>query len=472
MKLGMSRDMLTDLAIQMHTLTTGQDYQADYATSAILRFNDLTGDYEIVPLALAIQDEDNSILGYLLGRKAITSDFELRDFSLDAIEKIREDEHEHVFLFKGTKNMFVDSLEGGNGRSAFVSLDNEENRQKIREYAIRRFVKDVSDGNFSINGNNYSEREMFQMMKNGADFNAYIADYYNLKYTLPLQDLWYDFIKSYEGIGVAKEVLPSIFNSVQSMYAGREIKTGNQLIDDVVERSSETLKDTVDEYQYSIIMDTLKYGINSAALSNEDKINFENYAYRVKAEADFETVGLDEGIIDRIINNDSVEMENVRDYISRLSDDEKIYCIKQILLKRMNGSDIYSVLNARDGKTLEDVIKSLGRTTKRGVDRDMVTDWKSKNKKYNLFNVTKNTVHAVFDLEWLTRDNDDVNDPYRDGLYQVAFSVRDPADPTKVRKFNFLVSSRLNSGAQQKDVCSSKRCWIIYRRGKKDLKRI
>lgn len=443
-----TKEAATELALKLHILTTGMTYQSEYATSMMLEFDDTTGEYKIVPLDLSAGNEDNTLFQYFLARKAYDDEFNEVDYSLASIAKQRKDnDHKHFYLVKGSKNMFVDSLAGeSSDTSGMFCLDTGDDRNRMLTFIINKSLENVTT------------KESQAILDNISNLQKHLADYYDLGKKIPMQDLWAKLYKDFKSIGVDISVLPTIFNSVQGLYVGNATTLNKQVIDDVIQKLEEN-KDSMDTYSFNVIMDTLKFGVNSATLNQEDKENFVQasnvlrHSYEVgKTNEELSHIQktLHDGIITPFVEGASGEiLDLAKQMISKLSDEDKEYCLKQILLNRLNGSDIYSILNSSiNNQTLEQVRSSLA------TGDDFTTDWKTKDGLYNIFTAAKNKVHAVFDLEWLTKKNDP---NYNKGLYQIAFAIRKP-DATnnnyykydkntlpKNLEFNILIKDNLYS---------------------------
>ena len=436
------KPMIADIAIKMHAYSTGATYQSEFASTLIIEYDSSTNEYKITPLQLTGSDEDRALFSYFMGREAFTTDDQRVVYSLDNMEKILSDPNKHIFLYKGAKDMFVDNIDGRNTNSTFVELTTKDKSIKDssnNDILLKATLPQFKDKIIYKSLDGLSDLEKYDVIK--TNFAQHLETFYGYKYRLSSEQIWHHLENQFENIGVIAPVLQSIFGGVKAISSARRTSLGGNIIDDVIAESIDK-QGSIDDYHIHLLMDTLKYGVNSSILTSEDNVNFDNASNVLTSKA-IESFGPNgeqivqklDNIVQALIEDNGVN-ELTAKAISKMSTEEKVYCIKKLMLERRDGSDIFTLLNLRH-HDLDEIKNHLSKT------EDQKTDdtFRINKKNYTVFNVTKNVNHAIIDLEWLYNKEEN----YDKGVYQIALVFVDPSSNTQ-RKINILVKDNILLG--------------------------
>lgn len=441
-------DVLLDLGLQANLLTTGADYQAEFASSLILKYNSETKEYTIVPLVTSSSDSDRGLFRYFLGLE--TDNYKVKNITLKNIqEETKNNPKIHYILLSSEKNSFRESVDGYTETSRLLYLNNEETQKQLQNTIIKKAL-DYDD---FING-----------LPNKETIEKKVKAYYDL-HAPTSRDIWRNVVNSLIDLGVDKSVAELVFPTVESLYVGNPTSQNDQWVQDNLAKILESFRYKVPSEQFKVLSDAICWGITNRVLGSRDSAALVTESLNI--EQDYITSQSLKGISEKTITDniervtniiDAIEENNpeVKDYLKRnikeLDKDTKVYLLKQLLLHRQSGFDLYAILNmSSKNKSLLDISKNIKTSLDTTVDNWVQSSINKKNK-VSYSNIVRTSNHAVYDAEWFYSDNE--KSTVKD-VYQLGFVIRkavtdeqkskaiDSDTINDLQKFNILIKPNL-----------------------------
>ncbi len=412
-------DILMELGLKANLLTTGADYQAEFASSLILKWNKETNEYSIVPLRTSSSDTEQSLYRYFLGLK--TGDSDVNDITLKTINEDIANNPTHYFLLSSSKNAFLESPDGYNETTRLLYLNDINVQKSLRENMVKKAI--IARDGFVLNvpGEN--------------DLMNLLDSYYNV-HAVTTYDVWRNVVDSLRTLGVSDSVADLLYPTVESLYVGNPSSLNDQWVQDTLAEFIESYKGKVPSVQFKTFSDAIAWGITNRVLKAQDIAALKNNEFEI--ETAYREAQLKKGItqkeisnnterveaiIDSIKSNDTDVINYVKQNIESLDKDTQVYLIQKLLLDRKDGFDLYAILNmSSKNKTLFDISESIRPTINNELSNDWVHSPKNKSKNITATNVVSDTNHVVYDAEWFIPENGKKNS-FTD-VYQIGLCLR------------------------------------------------
>lgn len=433
-------EVLFDLGIQANLLTTGADYQSEYASSIVLKYNSKTKEYEIVPLVTSSTDTEKDVFSYFLGVE--TRHDKVKNISLATIEEeINADKNVHYFLLKSNKNSFREAVDGFNDKTRLLYLNNEQTRIDLQDAIITKMI---------------NSREDWLTYTPSRDLlSKHLNEYYRLD-KIKTIDIWDNVVDSLVNIGVDKDVAELVRPTVESLYVGNPTSLNDQWVNDSFGEFLEDFRNRVPSKQFKAFTDALCWGITYKALKTQDdsaileasftlEQTFNNHLIKdlgMSYENANEVLDRIDKIVSAIMENNPDYYDTIKQNIADLSSDAatkkdiQTYLIQKLLLNRKDAFDLFSIVNMSRGKSLLDIKNA----SKKQNTSDIATSWvNTKNNKDNnidAYNFVTKTNHAIYDTEYLVSDEEG-KEPSFDDVYQIGYIIRKAAKDTIVSEDTF-----------------------------------
>ena len=443
---GLTDDQIIEIGMKANALTTGADFQAEYGSALLIKYNNQTKEFEVNPLQTSTSDPDRDLFRYLLGKDIDGFGKQITFKSIK--DDLDKDQNTHYLLLKSAKNAFKENIDGYNDATRLIDLNNEANRQDLLYHLIdKAILNETNDINF---------------IPNNTDVLEAVSKYYNL-HAISTKDIWSNLASQFRNLGLSEDIIATIYPTVRSLNSANPTSLNDQVVYNYLGNFIDSYKDKLDSVQFKNISEAVTFGVNNAALNIQDITVLDNYTNKLDSEFEAslveslksqgaknirETVDNKIELIDDIVSSFNDTRAEKLDpslpaRVKSLSPEEQQYLIKKIFLTKLDGNEIFNILNGTT-KSLADIHKSV-------IDSisDELDTWKPKHHSdITLLNAVTKGNYAVVDAEWLVNkdDSEDLTTAYQLG-FVIGKSQKDTSvssDTLKnVTRYNILIRKNI-----------------------------
>ena len=446
---GLSQNDIAEIATLMNLYSTGVSRQAEYTGYLFLKIyneEDAEGNvikkYSLSPISSSTMNPDDAVITTLLfDTGEIDSNGNMIRRRLTDIMNEKDNDSKHI-LIKLSKDSFKADNSGFDQDIKLYDLNDEETSYSMIERAAFKAKHDESLKNYG-----------FENRKIINDTNL-LVEYYGRKATIHQQ--YNNVVNTLKNNGVSENMVNLIRPMVQTLLSSNPTSRLKQQVQTTLIKNISNLKEIPTNKELELIRDIVVNGVSKEGLSNEFKnIISKNIKTIRDSEIELETkTNVKDEKGNPVYKNKLYKLEEFTDYIDGYinSNSKKERKNSLINLKKMlsdlnsnpnNAKKIpyifnkimeYTMLNRQEGKDLEFLLGSNGKTFKQFFDDMEIKDdfALERFKKFNFKTIEdlfKDGNYTGYDLEWLVRkmpiDADEEDSFNANKLYQIGFIVSD-----------------------------------------------